>query len=33
MLEREEYAASIDMLEKLALALDIDPIEFLRADT
>ena len=31
MLEREEYAASIDMLEKLALALDIDPIEFLRA--
>ena len=26
MLEREEYAASIDMLEKLALALDIDPI-------
>ena len=33
MLEREESAASIDMLEKLALALDIDPIEFLRADT
>ena len=33
MLEREEYAVSIDMLEKLALALDIDPIEFLRADT
>ena len=33
MLEREEYAASIDMLEKLAFALDIDPIEFLRADT
>ncbi len=33
MLEREEYAASIDMLEKLPLALDIDPIEFLRADT
>ena len=33
MLEREEYAASIDMLEKLAVALDVDPIEFLRADT
>lgn len=32
MLEREEYAASIDMLEKLAAALDIDPIEFLRAE-
>lgn len=30
MLEREEYAASIDMLEKLAAALDVDPIEFLR---
>ena len=33
MLEREEYAASIDMLEKLAVALDVDPIEFLRAGT
>lgn len=32
MLEREEYAASIDMLEKLGSALDIDPIEFLRSD-
>lgn len=30
MLEREEFAASIDMLEKLAGALGIDPIEFLR---
>ncbi|RVI14536.1 XRE family transcriptional regulator [Sinorhizobium meliloti] len=33
MLEREEYAASIDMLEKLALALGSDPAEFLRDDT
>jgi transcriptional regulator with XRE-family HTH domain len=32
MLEREEYAASIDMLDKLALALGIDPAEFLRDD-
>lgn len=32
MLEREEYAASIDMLEKLALALGSDPAEFLRND-
>lgn len=31
MLEREEYAASVDILEKLAIALDVDPIEFLRA--
>lgn len=30
MLEREEYAASVDMLEKLATALDIDAVEFLR---
>jgi len=33
MLEREEYAASVDMLEKLAAALDVDPIEFLRTET
>lgn len=32
MLEREEYAASVDILEKLASALEVDPIEFLRAD-
>ena len=32
MLEREEFAASVDMLEKLALALGIDPIEVLRDD-
>lgn len=28
MLEREEYAASVDMLEKLAAGLDVDPAEF-----
>lgn len=33
MLEREEYAATVDMLEKLADALGVDPIEFLRTDT
>lgn len=33
MLEREEFAASIDMLEKLATALGVDPIEFLRQET
>ncbi|WP_238123097.1 MULTISPECIES: helix-turn-helix domain-containing protein [unclassified Xanthobacter] len=33
MLEREEYAATVDMLEKLADALDVDPNEFLRTDT
>lgn len=30
MLEREEYAASIDMLEKLSSALGVDPVELLR---
>ena len=30
MLEREEHAATIDMLEKLADVLDIDPVEFLK---
>lgn len=30
MLEREEYAASVDMLEKLAAGLGVDPIEFFR---
>ena len=30
MLEREENAATVDMLEKLADVLDIDPIEFFR---
>ncbi|MDK1494283.1 helix-turn-helix transcriptional regulator [Sinorhizobium sp. 7-81] len=32
MLEREEFAASIDMLEKLAVALGVDPVELLRDD-
>lgn len=31
-LEREQYAASIDMLAKLASALEVDPIEFFRRD-
>jgi transcriptional regulator with XRE-family HTH domain len=30
MLEREQHAATIDMLEKLADVLDVDPIEFFR---
>lgn len=30
MLEREQHAATIDMLEKLANVLDVDPIEFFR---
>lgn len=29
-LEREQYAASIDMLAKLAAALEVEPIEFFR---
>jgi transcriptional regulator with XRE-family HTH domain len=32
MLEREQHAATIDMLEKLAIVLDIDPVEFFRRD-
>lgn len=32
MVEREEYSVSVDMLEKLAAALDVDPMEFLRTD-
>ena len=28
MLEREEHAATVDMLEKLADVLEVDPIEF-----
>ena len=31
MLEREEHAATVDMLEKLAEVLGVDPIEFLRS--
>jgi transcriptional regulator with XRE-family HTH domain len=30
MLEREEHAATVDMLEKLADVLDVDPIEFFK---
>jgi transcriptional regulator with XRE-family HTH domain len=30
MLEREQHAATIDMLEKLADVLDTDPVEFFR---
>lgn len=33
MLEREQHAATIDMLEKLATILETDPIEFFRRDT
>lgn len=33
MLEREEHAATVDMLEKLAAVLDVDPIEFFRKDS
>lgn len=29
-LEREENAATVDMLEKLAVVLEIDPVEFLQ---
>jgi transcriptional regulator with XRE-family HTH domain len=32
MLEREQHAATTDMLEKLAEVLDIDPAEFFRRD-
>ncbi|SDJ59419.1 DNA-binding transcriptional regulator, XRE-family HTH domain [Paracoccus denitrificans] len=32
MLEREENAATVDMLEKLAVVLEVDPVELLRRD-
>lgn len=32
MIEREEYSVSVDLLEKLAAALDVDPMEFFHAD-
>lgn len=32
MLEREQHAATIDMLEKLAVVLDADPADFFRRD-
>ncbi|MGZ9105396.1 MAG: helix-turn-helix domain-containing protein [Rhodoplanes sp.] len=33
MLEREQHAATIDMLEKLAIVLEADLVEFFRRDT
>lgn len=33
MLEREQHAATIDMLEKLAAVLEAEPVEFFRRDT
>jgi transcriptional regulator with XRE-family HTH domain len=33
LLEREQHAATIDMLEKLAIVLDTDAVEFFRRDT
>lgn len=32
MIEREEYSVSVDLLEKLADALNVDPTEFFRRD-
>lgn len=32
MLEREQNSATVDMLEKLAEILEVDPAEFLRRD-
>lgn len=32
MLEREENAATVDMLEKIGEVLGVDPMEFLRRD-
>ena len=32
MLEREQHAATIDMLEKLAVVLEADPVELFRRD-
>lgn len=33
LLEREQYAATVDVLEKLAAALDVDPVEFFRKNS
>ncbi|MBI0530298.1 helix-turn-helix domain-containing protein [Sphingomonas sp. TX0522] len=33
LLEREQYAASVDVLEKLAAAMDVDPAEFFRQNS
>lgn len=32
LLEREEHAATVDMLEKLASVLDVDPVAFFARD-
>lgn len=32
MIEREEYSVSVDLLDKLADALGVDPMEFFRSD-
>tara|TARA_A100001391_G_scaffold65878_6_gene41537 strand:+ start:12776 stop:12994 length:219 start_codon:yes stop_codon:yes gene_type:complete len=32
MIEREEYSVSVDLLEKLADALSVDPMEFFHGD-
>jgi transcriptional regulator with XRE-family HTH domain len=31
LLEREQHAATVDMLEKLAAVLEVDPMDLLRA--
>jgi len=33
LLEREQYAATVDVLEKLATALEVDPAEFFRQNS
>lgn len=33
LLENEHYAASVDVLEKLATALDVDPVELFRKNS
>lgn len=33
LLEREQYAATVDVLDKLATALDVDPVEFFRKNS
>ena len=33
LLENEHYAASVDVLEKLATALEVDPVEFFQRNS
>lgn len=33
MLEREENSATVDMLEKIAAVLEVDPVEFFKRST